>query len=726
MADDPLLDRLLQQAKPADDPLLTKLQPPAAPEQPESWNDYFSGLAGKYMQGATFGFGDEIKGAIEGGKAKLLRGEDYGPAYEKGRDEARATLEQFRQRHPVQSLAANVGGGAGTALVGGAIPAVSRGVQLAGRLVPAAADIPLVGSALEAAPAWLRTAAGWAGAGAVGGGAQGFGEGEGGVVPRLQEAGKGAALGGALGIPVALGAKAIGEGVKTVGRALGFFNPENVAKNLQLRNFERDNITPATVADRMNAPEYVGAPMIVPDVAGRNTVNLGSSVANMPGRGMDVAEQVAKERRAGGPERMQEAARREFGGGFGDARDPRLTLEMERGTNAPPLYEQSYQEGINPTALPRAAEFMADPIGQEALQRGLRTIELEHLARGEPFMPELYGVRRATPQESGNAPQPYTRPAGMSPSPAAVEAGADPSNPVQVAGRWVIPENSTPNMRLLDAVKQGYDDIVGQLRDPRTGIVQSDRYIRAVDDSRRAFRDHLAEANPTYGEALQAWSGPSSSREALRLGQEAFGKSTNDIVATNTGKLDPADAPFYRIGSGHSYGSKFTDPRDVPNNARKFREDIGIQDKLGDILPGEGRDRLNRELEREMRIGQVNNAINPNAGSHTQRLAAVAEDTAGGANALGEALHTGVTVGPGAAAMKLLQQALNRGRGLTPEVGELLANRLFTTDRGAIQANMADLTRHQQAKELDAQIRQQLANRLLFGTGAQAEQQRPR
>jgi hypothetical protein len=235
---------------------------------------------------------------------------------------------------------------------------------------------------------------------------------------------------------------------------------------------------------------------------------------------------------------------------------------MERSTNAPPLYEQSYQEGIPTTALPRAAEFMADPIGQEAIQRGLRTIELEHLARGEPFVPELYGVRRATPQESGNAPQPYTRPAGMSPSPAAVEAGADPSNPVQVAGRWVIPENSTPNMRLLDAVKQGYDEIVNGLRDPRTNVVQSDRYIRAVDDSRRAFRDHLAEANPTYGEALQAWAGPSSSRDALRRGQEAFGKSTNDIVATNTGGLNPADAPFYRSAQATtSAASSPTRPR---------------------------------------------------------------------------------------------------------------------------------------------------------------------
>src|SRR5437868_1478644 len=116
MANDPLLDRLLQQTapsvpaetKPADDPLLAKLQPPATPQAPESWNDYLSGVANQYMQGATFGFGDEIKGAIEGGKAALLRGEDYGPAYEKGRDEARDLAKQFRERHPGQAVAANV------------------------------------------------------------------------------------------------------------------------------------------------------------------------------------------------------------------------------------------------------------------------------------------------------------------------------------------------------------------------------------------------------------------------------------------------------------------------------------------------------------------------------------------------------------------------------------------------------------------------------------------
>src|SRR3954469_12028799 len=108
--------------------------PGATPaQQPESWNDYFSGLAGQYMQGATFGFGDEIKGAIEGGKAKLLRGEDYGPAYEKARDEARQRNKDFAARHPWQSGATELVGGGSSALLGGEIPALARGVQFASR-----------------------------------------------------------------------------------------------------------------------------------------------------------------------------------------------------------------------------------------------------------------------------------------------------------------------------------------------------------------------------------------------------------------------------------------------------------------------------------------------------------------------------------------------------------------------------------------------------------------
>src|SRR3954447_12709561 len=71
------------------------------PEQPESWNEYLSGLAGAVSHGATFGFADELKGAVQGGIAKV-KGEDYGPAYEKARDEARAEAEQFHKRHPAQ------------------------------------------------------------------------------------------------------------------------------------------------------------------------------------------------------------------------------------------------------------------------------------------------------------------------------------------------------------------------------------------------------------------------------------------------------------------------------------------------------------------------------------------------------------------------------------------------------------------------------------------------
>jgi hypothetical protein len=682
-------------------------------QQPETWREYLGGLAGSVSSGATFGFADELKGAVQGGIAKL-RGEDYGPAYEQARDEARAELKQFRERHPLQDAGAQLYGNVGGGLAaGGALGATKLGM-MAGKLMPEMAGLP----------AWLRTGLGFVGRNAApaaaGGAVQGFGEGEGGFGNRAVNAAEAGAVGAPLGVGLGLAAKGAGAVGTQVARALDV-SPDKTMIDLGLKNLQRDNMTVGDVAANAAKPEYAGAPMILPDVAGRNTVNLAASAANMPGPSMTAAEKVVDLRRAGGPERMQEAARSGFGGGFGDARDPRLTLEMERGTNAPPLYERSYQEGIPATAVPRAAEFMADPIGQEAMQRGLRTIELEHLARGEPFVPELYGVRRATPQESGNAPQPYSRPAGMSPSPAAVEAGADPSNPVQVAGRFVIPENSTPNMRLLDATKQGYDEIVNNLRDPRTGIVQSDRYIRAVDDSRRAFRDHLAGAGPTYGEALQAWAGPSSSRDALRRGQEAFGKSTNDIVATNTGGLDPANVPFYRVGAGDNFGSKFTDPRNVSGNARRFREDIGIQRKLADILPGDAHERLNSELEREMRIGRVNAAINPNANSQTGRILAGQDDLAG-STLTNAALEAGKKGGWQGAAFAGVQKLLDRGRGLTPAVNEIMARRLF--DPNELQPLLRDLAAREQAKQLDAQMRSQLANRLLPAQGAQGERVR--
>ena len=64
------------------------------------------------------------------------------------------------------------------------------------------------------------------------------------------------------------------------------------------------------------------------------------------------------------------------------------------------------------------------------MQRGLRVVELEHLADGTPFNPANYGVTRG-------------------------EGGA-----------FVPVEGQTPNMRLLDAVKRGYDQIVEGFRDP--------------------------------------------------------------------------------------------------------------------------------------------------------------------------------------------------------------------------------------------------------------------
>jgi hypothetical protein len=62
---------------------------------------------------------------------------------------------------------------------------------------------------------------------------------------------------------------------------------------------------------------------------------------------------------------------------------------------------------------------------------------------------------------------------------------------------------------------------------------------------------------------------------------------------------------------------------------------------------------------------------------------------------------------------------MQRGRGLRPDVGEALADRLFTSDPAQIQAAIDSLSRRAQARALTPQMQRALADRLLLTTGAQ-------
>ena len=83
-----------------------------------------SSILDPFVQGATFGWGDELRGAVQGGLA-AMQGGDFGSAYDQTVDESRNALQHERRVNPVGSFAAEVAG---------AIPTgVGAGGQLAGR-----------------------------------------------------------------------------------------------------------------------------------------------------------------------------------------------------------------------------------------------------------------------------------------------------------------------------------------------------------------------------------------------------------------------------------------------------------------------------------------------------------------------------------------------------------------------------------------------------------------
>ena len=123
-------------------------QLPAADAAPEVEGPGIGESVGRgAIQGLTFGFGDEITGAIEGGYRALTSDAEFGDAYTQARDESRAANEAAREENPWAYGLAEVGSGALTGGLGAARAVGARGAtSLASRLGRGAAAGGSVGA----------------------------------------------------------------------------------------------------------------------------------------------------------------------------------------------------------------------------------------------------------------------------------------------------------------------------------------------------------------------------------------------------------------------------------------------------------------------------------------------------------------------------------------------------------------------------------------------------
>jgi hypothetical protein len=251
-------------------------------------------------QAVSFGFGDEIAGALGADKERY-----------------RSTIDQFTKEYPKSALLGTVSG---------------------------SALLPFGAGKLAAQSPWTAAAT----TGAITGALQGAGD-----ATTLEntpnEASRGALFGGIAG-PAILGmAKPVGSAASALATKIPYFGDDIanlVARKNVARAFERDSTDAQQVGRRM---VQIGPEARVGDAAGESTRNLLDLNANLPGKTATDLESTIRGRIATRPDRMDSMVYA-VNGGYGRAKGLETALTQQQSQIASPLYQKAHAMDVAPTS----------------------------------------------------------------------------------------------------------------------------------------------------------------------------------------------------------------------------------------------------------------------------------------------------------------------------------------------------------------------------------------
>lgn len=606
----------------------------AGAQPPKATGDTLSaGLRGQIMQGVTLGMGDEFNAAsrsFPGWVANLVMGNtplsDVSKAFglEDGQSELnkaytdrlaaeRADLSAYKDAHPVAALGGEALGSM-VAAPAGALNALRAGTEVA---------LPMAKSGARMAGDLLKN-------GATMGAISGAGNAEGGASDRLAGALTGAAVGGTLGVAVPAAISGGGRVLGWAGSALGLRNADKAAENKVLQALARDGVTPDQLPGRFAATDK---PLGLLDVGGENTLGLARAAAGTPGTARQVAADMLEGRQAGQVSRLGEDIRTNVAPqGY---HDEAAALIAQRNADAAALYPEAMS--TKPVWSERVQQFLDDPITKHGLRQGLEIQRLEALARGEKFNPLDYAIT------------------GFN------EAG----DPI-LAG--------VPNMRTLNTVKKGLDNILEGYRDSTTGRLALDERGRAVDEVRRAFLGEVDSLNPDYAAARQAWAGPTRARDVMQRGRDFANMDAPDI-AREVARMSDADREFYQIGVAQALRDRlYRDTAQPGQNAALRISGEGLNEKLAAALGKDKADALLGRVKTEADMTGRRNFVR--GGSQTANKQADAADMSVDTSVLANLLRGDLK----GAAISTAGAAVRRASGLTPSTANSLAGLLYETD----------------------------------------------
>ena len=497
------------------------------------------------LQGATFGFGDEIYAGARGALNKV-RGGDFQPEYDTALKEVRGANENARQANPIAYMGGEVAGGF-------AIPGMGM-LGVAGKSAKAARDLTLASRMGRSATT-----------GTVYGGLYGLGTAEGGEGPTIKQFSEravsaipSALAGGAVGAvlpPVVDAGAAIVKGATNAIR--GSLAPKQVATEKVAEALARDRPEGAALdeavqyaGDRLQRAQKVNPASVLADVGGENSRNLLRSAANMPSRSADRMRRQLDQRQNVQWRRIEKdlADNLSDGNKFNERLDTWTGVVKDVGREE---FNKAYSAPWNVREGSALGDFLKLPYVQRLTEK---TAENLRGMTGKDFATE----------QAGQVP---------------TSADLKP---------W----------ELLHRVKMQIDrEISGLKRGQADSKANWD--LRDLTQLKRRMVDLMGQENPAYKSAMEKYGDAASIKAALEQGLEDFSTARADDIRKTLEGMTKPEQMMYRAGYSRAMFNQLE-----KGNVNKDRTDAlfsspEIQQKLEAVMPD--RKRL-REFQRALVI----------------------------------------------------------------------------------------------------------------------------
>ena len=585
-------------------------------------NDTSAGLARRVLQGATFNLADEALAGLMT-VPEMIRRKTLSPteayAYAKAREDM--DLDDGRKRDGLVGSFAELAGGAASGL-----GLMSRGVTA----VPAAARA--LGSGLAG------TAAGLAVDGAAIGGLSAAADGNG--ADRLAEGVKGAALGGAVGAALPIGASVLGTvAAPIVSNVRARLHPAAYADRQIGRVAAESGLPPETVGQRLADAAADGQTEFrLMDALGLPGQRKAANVGKSPGEGRTMIRDFVEQRQAGQGRRVSSA--------------------LAEGLDAP---ESAAQASSRMTRARSAADDEA--FGQVRTDASPVDITRTVDRIDETLRP---GLSRLASPESGIA---YD----------SVEGALSRARSLLTDGR--------SNVTDFAVVQRARDDIADAAQKAyRAGEGNKHRLLSGV---RRELDAALEAASPGYRDAMAQSRNAAREIDAIDTGRAAATRGRSEDTIPAFRGMTPGQQQAYRAGYADPLIERVQGAAVGRNKAAEFTSDA-FRDEAAAVAPMRTGPQMARRLDRENQMFSTRNHVS--GGSSTAEN--LADEAAAGID-VGGILAKVLSGHWTGAARDALRAGGNGLNGNTAAVREELARRLLLGSPEAAQDLLARLARQQ-------------------------------